>query len=299
MRLSDFIKDSSSALESLYPGPKEAGNIVQILCSHVLGTKSYTYIVEPEYEISPSSQAALSAAMKRLLDGEPIQYVTGKATFCDLEFRVSPAVLIPRPETEALVREAVKIAGRIRRLRIPYGKNAEPVRVLDLCTGSGCIAWAVALMVPGVKVTGVDISSEALEVARNQDFKAALKNSGAVAPVFTRADILDEVSLTGEFDLILSNPPYIMEKEKPQMHRNVLDFEPETALFVPDGDPLLFYRAIERWSRTLLAPGGMGLTEINEALGPETKAVFASSGFSEVSLVKDFYDKNRFVFYKK
>lgn len=298
MLLSDFINNASSALETLYPAA-EAHNIVLMLCSHFLGTKSYTHIVEPTYEIPEKKDDILEAALSRLRSGEPIQYVLGHAEFCDLTFNVTPSVLIPRPETEMLVREAVAEAGRIQRSRAPYGAAAQEVRVLDLCTGSGCIAWAVALAVPGVKVTGVDISEDSLEVARSQDFSAELKKTGAIAPAFIRADVLSDAPDLGEFDLILSNPPYIMEKEKASMRPNVLEHEPAMALFVPDNDPLLFYRAIANWSRALLSPGGMGLSEINEALGPETAEVFSAEGFSELSVVKDYFGKNRFVIYKK
>lgn len=298
MLLSEFISNASLALETLYPAA-EAHNMVLMLCSHLLGTKSYTHIVEPSFEIPEGRIAGLEAALARLRAGEPIQYVLGRAEFCDLTFRLTPAVLIPRPETEMLVREAVAEAGRIQRSRAPYGAAAQNVRVLDLCTGSGCIAWAVALAVPGVKVTGVDISEDALEVARNQDFSAELKKTGALAPSFIRADVLAEQPGLGEFDLILSNPPYVMEKEKTEMRPNVLDYEPALALFVPDDDPLLFYRGIAAWSKALLSPGGMGLSEINEALGPETAAVFSSAGFTEVAPVKDYFGKNRFVIYKK
>ena len=239
--------------------------------------------------------------MLRLQDGEPIQYVIGSTEFAGRRFHVNSQVLIPRPETELLVREAIKLAGRVKRMRIPYGKSAEPVRILDLCTGSGNIAWSVALGVPGARVVGVDISEPALAVARSQNFSSELKATGALAPTFVAADILDteqEFNL-GPFDLILSNPPYIMEKEKAQMRRNVMEHEPPGALFVPDEDPLVYYRAIARWSQRFLVSEGKGLTEINEVLGPETEGLFRNSGFGETTLVTDFYDKNRFVFYTK
>jgi release factor glutamine methyltransferase len=221
--------------------------------------------------------------------------------FCGRTFKVTSDVLIPRPETELLVREAIKIADRIRRMRIPFGKSAEPVRILDLCTGSGNIAWSLALGVPGARVVGVDISEAALDVARGQDFSSALKATGALAPTFVAADILDteQEFNYGEFDLVLSNPPYIMESEKPTLRRNVVDYEPAGALFVSDDDPLVFYRAVARWSERFLSPEGKGLTEINEVLGPETRTLFADSGFSQAELMKDFYDKNRFVFYAR
>ena len=214
MLLTEFISNGTAALESLYP-TKEARTIVLMLCEHLIGTKSYTHIVEPAYEIPKGKIKALETDMARLEKGEPIQYVIGTSEFCGLTFKVTPDVLIPRPETELLVREAIKIGSRIYRMRIPYGKSAEPVRILDLCTGSGCIAWKVALSVPTAKVVAVDISEEALKVARSQDFSAQLKETGALAPQFVKMDVLDTEQPFdyGEFDLILSNPPYIMESE--------------------------------------------------------------------------------------
>ena len=138
-------------------------------------------------------------------------------------------------------------------------------------------------------------------MARGQKFSQELKAKGALAPTFVMADVLDteQEFNFGSFDVIVSNPPYIMEKEKPTLRRNVLDFEPASALFVPDDDPLLFYRAIARWSQRFLSPEGKGLTEINEVLGKETLEVFGGAGYGETSIVTDFYDKNRFVFYMK
>lgn len=300
MLLVDFIRKGVSALESLYP-TAEARSIVLMLCEKLIGTKSYTHIVEPQFQIDRKCEQPLAEAMVRLQAGEPIQYVIGRMEFCGHSFRVNRDVLIPRPETELLVREAIKQAGRIQRMRIPYGKSAEPVRVLDLCTGSGNIAWSVALGVPGARVVGVDISEAALQVARSQNFSADLKATGALAPTFVAADILDteQEFNYGSFDLVLSNPPYIMEKERGLLRRNVVDYEPAGALFVPDDDPLLYYRAVVRWSQRFLSPDGKGLTEINEVLGPETAALFTSAGFSETDIITDFYDKNRFVLYRK
>ena len=300
MLLTTFINESTALLEPLYP-TKEARNIVLMLCEDILHTKSYTHIVEPEYVMDDKMLPRLKDGMARLIEGEPIQYVVGKSEFCGLSFHVNPAVLIPRPETELLVREAIKVASRIQRMRIPYGRKALPVRILDLCTGSGCIAWTLALSVPGCKVVAVDISEAALEVARNQPFASKLKETDAVAPLFVNADVLNTSQEFdyGEFDLIVSNPPYIMESEKVLLRKNVLDYEPALALFVPDEDPLMFYRAIAVWSNRLLAKDGKCLTEINEQLGKETEAVFHEAGFKMTEIVKDFYDKNRFIFYSK
>lgn len=300
MLLKDFLNEGVKRLEPLYP-TKEARNIMLMLCESRIGTKSYTHIVEPAYQIKEKSLDGLATDLDRLASGEPVQYVIGFADFCGLRFRVTPDVLIPRPETELLCREAVKVGSRMQRMRKAYGKSARPVRVLDLCTGSGCIAWTVALNIPGAEVTGVDVSERAVAVASSQDFAANLKETGAMTPKFIVADVLSE-SLTfadGSFDLVLSNPPYIMESQKAQMRANVLNYEPSTALFVKDEDPLVFYRAVARVSKECLAPEGKGITEINELLGSETSRVFAGDGFSKTEILKDFYDKNRFVIYSK
>lgn len=300
MLLVDFLKEGTRSLESLYP-TAEARNLVSLLCQELIGVQNYTHIIEPQYVIAKKDEPLLEAGLERLKTGEPIQYVVGGCEFCGRRFHVTPDTLIPRPETEMLVREAIKVADRLHRLRSPYGKGAEPVRVLDLCTGSGNIAWSVALGVPGVQVVGVDISDGALEVARGQNFAAELKATGALAPTFVKADVLDpgQDFPWGPFDLILSNPPYIQEKEKAAMRCNVLDYEPALALFVPDEDPLLFYRAVAAWSIRFFTPDGMGFSEINEELGTDTLEAFRAAGFQEVELLNDFFDKNRFIFYKK
>ena len=279
MLLTEFIHEGTASLEHLYP-TVEARSIV--LCEARIGTKNYTHIVEPAYKIDRKALPGLKADMDRLRGGEPIQYVIGRADFCGFSFKVNPSVLIPRPETELLCRNAIKTASRIQRMRIPYGKQATPVRVLDLCTGSGNIAWTLALSVPGVHVTAVDISEAALAVASGQPFAEQAKETGAVVPKFICRDILDastDYAALGTYDIILSNPPYIMEKEKKLLRKNVKDYEPAGALFVPDEDPLLYYRAIAAIANRCLAPQGKGIVEINEVLGKETEALFREAGF--------------------
>ena len=300
MLLNAFIDQGIKALEPLYPTP-EARQMILMLCEETLGIKNYTHIVNPDYEISKANSEMLLAKLEDLSRGMPLQYALGYADFCGLRFRVTPAVLIPRPETELLVRDALQHASRIKRMREAYGKGAEPVRVLDLCTGSGCIAWSVALNLPGSVVVGTDISEDALEVARTQDFAAELKSRQAAAPTFVRSDVLDteQEFPYGPFDIILSNPPYILPSEKVQMRVNVLGYEPEGALFVPQEDPMLYYRAIAKWSERFLNPEGKALTEINAQLADETKEVFRSAGFSGTEVLKDYFYKNRFVLYYK
>ena len=300
MLLAEFVKAGTKALESLYP-QKEARSIVLMLCEEVLGTENYTHIVEPEFKIDDKKLPELEAAMERLKKMEPVQYVLGHTEFYGRTFKVDPAVLIPRPETELLCRNAIKLGMRVYRMRSPYGKNAEPVRILDLCTGSGCIAWTMALSIPGSRVTAVDISDAALEVAAGQDFASELKSKETFKPEFMKADVLDseqEIEL-GPFDMVLSNPPYIMESEKEDMRRNVLEYEPESALFVPDDDPLLFYRAIARWSQRFMSPEGVGLSEVNESLARQTETVFKAAGYAHTEIVRDLSDKNRYIIYHK
>lgn len=282
MLLAEFIRESVPALEKLYPSP-EARGLVLMLCEERLGVRSYTHIVEPLFEIPEAALSGLKADMSRLAAGEPIQYVLGYTEFCGRKFKVGPSVLIPRPETGQLVDESLKLLAAMGR----------PAKVLDLCTGSGCIAWSVALGAPGVSVTATDISEPALALARSQ-FKDV--SSGANAPEFVCSDLLGGCrEICGCFDLLLSNPPYVMEKEKAAMRRNVLDHEPGIALFVPDDDPLLFYRALASVSLRLLDSSGTGIVEINEALGPETAAVFEAAGYRKTEILRDIFGKDRFV----
>ena len=282
MLLAEFIRESVPALEKLYPSP-EARGLVLMLCEERLGVRSYTHIVEPLFEIPEAELPGLKADMSRLAAGEPIQYVLGNTEFCGRKFKVAPSVLIPRPETGQLVDESLKLLAAMGR----------PAKVLDLCTGSGCIAWSVALGAPGVSVTAADISEPALALARSQFEDVP---SGANAPEFVCSDLLGGCrEICGRFDLLLSNPPYVMEKEKAAMRRNVLEHEPGIALFVPDDDPLLFYRALASVSLRLLDSSGTGIVEINEALGPETAAVFEAAGYRKTEILRDIFGKDRFV----
>ena len=297
MLLSDFIRDGAARLENLYPSP-EARGLVLMLCRELLGVTNYTHIVEPQTAVPAEREAELCDALARLCAGEPIQYVLGFTEFCDRRFAVGPGVLIPRPETEQLVAEAVRT---LREMDLE-----RPPRVLDLCTGSGCIAWSIALEIHDAEVIGIDLSEQALSYARQQfaDPHSSFANPHSSSadliggsPTFLQADVLDteQAFEGGPFDLIVSNPPYVMERERAQMRPNVLDWEPELALFVPDDDPLRFYRAIARWAQRFLRPGGVGLVEINEALGPDTAAVFSAAGYKNAQTLPDFYKKIRFV----
>jgi release factor glutamine methyltransferase len=291
--LADFIRDGAARLEKLYPSP-EARGLVLMLCRELLGVTNYTHVVEPQTAVPAERLPELEDGLRRLCAGEPIQYVLGVAEFCDRRFAVGPGVLVPRPETELLVAEAVRTLREMELDRAP--------RVLDLCTGSGCIAWSIALDIRDAEVIGVDLSETALGYARKQFIRHSgqhYSHSGLdpESPSFLQLDILDteQAFPYGPFDLIVSNPPYVLERERAQMRPNVLDWEPELALFVPDDDPLRFYRAVARWAQRFLRPGGVGIVEINEALGPETAGVFRDAGFKNVQNLPDFYKKIRFV----
>lgn len=183
-----------------------------------------------------------------------------------------------------------------------YVQDPESVRILDLCTGSGCIAWTLALEISGSEVTAVDISEGALAVASSQDFSEEIARTSAVSPVFMKADVLAGPSvsgLSGRYDILVSNPPYVMDKEKTLMRPNVLDHEPHLALFVSDDDPLVFYRAIAGWALAVLKQDGYGIVEINEALGLQTADLFRDAGLRDVRIIKDLSDRDRFVSFRR
>lgn len=296
MLLKDIIEQGTKMLSVMYP-VEEARQTVFAYLEDALSVRRHTHIIEPDYQLPEEKVSDVLAAFERMSFGEPIQYILGKAWFYGRQFHVSSDVLIPRPETEILVSS---VADGMR----------QSVRILDLCTGSGCIAWTLALENPGAEVTAVDISESALDIASSQDFSEEIHRTRAVAPRFVKADVLSDnlpdilykdaakdVSVEAHsrrYDLIVSNPPYVMDKEKVLMRANVLEHEPHLALFVPDDDPLVFYRALARHSLRLLAENGVGMVEINEALGEETADVFRSVGFS-AEVVKDLSDKDRFV----
>ncbi len=286
MNIRELIYKGIETISLSFP-EREAREMVLLYLEDVHGIRKLTHIMEPSYEVAQEVAVTSLAAFARMSSGEPIQYVIGKAHFYGREFNVSPAVLIPRPETELLCRD---VLGQC-------SKDCRP-KVLDMCTGSGCIAWTLALEMVGADVCAVDISDDALKVAGSQDFAHEMAQTGASSPRFFKADVLGDIPsgfIPSSFDIVVSNPPYVMDSEKSLMRTNVLDHEPHLALFVPDNDPLLFYRAVARWSSRLLSPNGFGIVEINEALGQETADVFRTAGFSQVDILADLNDRDRFV----
>lgn len=290
MLLRELIGKGEGALLRLYP-EREARQMVLSLLESLLGTMRYTHIVEPGYLVSDEDSEKVLDAFERLSKGEPLQYVTGQAWFYGRCFNVTPDVLIPRPETEILCRTALEKAVTME----------HAPQVLDLCTGSGCIAWTMALECSGSHVTAVDISDRALSVASSQDFSEELHASGATVPEFVKADVLagSLPGISAKYDIILSNPPYVTDSEKALMRKNVLDYEPAIALFVPDEDPLRFYRAVAAHAAELLSENGFGIVEINEAFGQETAEVFRKAGFPYAEVMEDFSSRDRFVYFRK
>ena len=316
MLLSEFIASALDGLESLYPRA-EARSMVSILVCERLGVQSWTHIANPSFEVTEQSLAQLEADLQKLLASEPLQYVLGYAEFYGRRFRVTKDVLIPRPETELrvdTVLQKLKSASR--------GCDRAP-KILDLCTGSGCIAWTLALECPqspchacsrepvGAHITAIDISPAALAIARSQ-FAAELSRGASGNSIvsgrevtFIEADVLDlsEEGLSGahsklalgQFDVIVSNPPYVMEQEKALMRPNVLDHEPALALFVPDDDPLIFYRAIAHHASRLFSAHGWGIVEINTLLAEPTAECFRQAGLQDVTILPDLSGKPRFV----
>lgn len=259
---------------------REAEQLMRILLEDLFDIDLKRQVVEPALRLTEEQEARLRQSVNALLLGCPVQYVTGKAWFDGLLFHVDESVLIPRPETEEMVqRMAAKLP------------QDQPVRIWDVGTGSGCIAIALAKRFPLAEVTAFDISEKALTVARQN----ALANGVKVE--FVCDDALNPQSdrWGRTVDVVVSNPPYIRESEKASMEPNVLDHEPHAALFVPDKDPLLFYRQILQTARRQLSPGGLVGFEINEAMGEEMVQLGHTLGF-EVEMQNDFCEKNRFVF---
>jgi release factor glutamine methyltransferase len=263
-----IVQDITAALTPRY-GAGEARSIARILLEDALGIRH----AGAQTVLKPEQCAVLEALMPRLLAGEPLQYALGVAHFYGLRLEVSPAVLIPRQETETLVYQAVQRLGQLR---------GYAPRVLDVGTGSGCVALAIKKQVPEASVVGMDICADALEIARRNmhhtKCSIALLQADALRP---------ETWPEGPFDLMVSNPPYVDPGEQHLMPDWVLKHEPHKALFAPEGDPLCFYRALQSMGRGLLRPGGWMLLEINEFRGRDTADAFGEAHWAAVEVIAD------------
>ncbi len=259
-----------------YP-PEEAREMAFMLLDHYFGFRKADVLGDKP--LPPNrTEPDWFRIIERLNREEPIQHVIGTTIFCGLEFEVSPDVLIPRPETEDLVRLIMH----------DFSDREGAVRVVDIGTGSGCLAVTLARFLPQADVTAWDVSDEALAMAqRNAD-------NLSTNVLFEHQDIL--IVSAGEsrkFDCIVSNPPYVTRSEAADMNKNVLDYEPGIALFVEDNDPLIFYKAVAEFSARHLADTGACYVEINERFGDATQHVFAEQGFTRIKIYKDIHGKDR------
>ena len=265
----------NEALANVY-SDGEIKALTRIIATELLGVSQMTFFLKDDIALTAEKQSLLDNAIERLKKQEPIQYILGYSDFCGLRFKVTPATLIPRPETSELVEWIASEA---------TGSES----ILDIGTGSGCIAVSLASKMPQSTVTAWDISHEALAVA------AENSKANGQAVTFEQVDILAYEPTGEQFDIIVSNPPYIKENEKNAMHANVLYWEPHTALFVPDSDPLLFYRTITEKGLDILKPGGRLYFEINRAHGKETMEMLAALGYTAIELRKDFAENDRMI----
>jgi release factor glutamine methyltransferase len=259
----------------------ELHSLVYLLLENILSLSRTDILSEKEVVIHDADIAKIESIIRRVNLHEPIQYILGKTAFYGRDFSVNEAVLIPRPETEELVRLVIAYCRRV------YGHK--PCRILDIGTGSGCISITLALEISNATVFATDVSLDALAVATEN----ALQLGASVE--FLASDIKRGQIPVGNIDVVVSNPPYIPMVEKETMRRNVLDFEPHLALFVEDEDPLFFYKIIVEKSQMVFSSTGLLAVEVNERFGNDVATLFKKNGFAEVLVVKDLYGKDRMV----
>ncbi|WP_350292072.1 peptide chain release factor N(5)-glutamine methyltransferase [uncultured Croceitalea sp.] len=278
MQLSEIKNIFHLELDSLYP-KEEVDTFFYRMLEHYLGLERFVLVMEPSYSISKEEEQPFFEGISQLKLEKPLQYILGEAHFFDAIFKVNEHVLIPRPETEELVNWIIDDC---------QIKNDKSFKILDIGTGSGCIAVALAKALPNSKVTALDVSAEALAVAKEN---AQLNK---VEVEFIHADILNiDSSKFPVYDIIVSNPPYVRELEKGEIQNNVKEHEPSLALFVPNDNALLFYKAIDQFSKKNLSKEGKLYLEINQYLDEETKSLFARENFKEIRLKKDIFENHR------
>lgn len=271
-QIATYVQDS---LKHIYE-PGEIKSISMIICRDMLNINPLDIYLGKDIKLSENQQALFASIIERLRNKEPIQYIRGMAEFYGLSFRVAPGVLIPRPETEELVEWILK-------------ENAEKTNILDIGAGSGCIAISLAHHLPNSYVEAWDVSDEALEIAAFNNLQLRTDVN------LIRKDVMKPVSTERKFHVIVSNPPYIADREKEDMDVNVLDWEPDLALFVPDDDPLCFYNRIAELGHELLYPAGKIYFEINRAFGEEVVRLLQAKDYREVKIKKDLSGNDRMV----
>ncbi|WP_299315331.1 peptide chain release factor N(5)-glutamine methyltransferase [uncultured Aquimarina sp.] len=280
MKIKDLRKDFIDSLSSLYEAD-EILSFFYILTEKILGLKRVGIAMALDKVVEESEILHFIHARNRLENQDPIQYIVGDTEFYGLLFKVDKNVLIPRPETEELVDWIIKDC--------KSKEGSRKIKILDIGTGSGCIAISLAKNLPEAEVYAIDVSEEALKIANAN----AVHNNVEIN--FLREDILRLDALEDVFDIIVSNPPYVRELEKQEIKPNVLENEPHLALFVSDQDPLIFYRTITSLAKKNLVAGGLLYFEINQYLGIETKNMIERYGFQYVTLCKDLYNNDRMI----
>ena len=283
MVLKEILNVFHKELDTIY-GNNEVDSFFNILIDYYLNLKRITLVMQPEYTISKEEEQPLFEALSRLKLEEPIQYILGETEFFGLVFKVNQNTLIPRPETEELVQWIIE----------DYKDNLEQIKILDIGTGTGCIPISLAKNLPKAKVKALDISTKALEVAKQN------AELNAVEVDFIEQNILETChteldSASQKFDVIVSNPPYVRELEKAEMKGNVLKHEPELALFVDNTNPLIFYKAITEFATHSLKAGGTLYFEINQYLGSEMIQLLEDFNFKGIELKKDMFGNNRMI----
>lgn len=281
MKLKELKTNFTSSLSSLYPS-EEIQSFFNILSEKYLHLSRIEIALNPEKTISKEEAEEFQQVMLRLQNHEPIQYIIGETEFFGLTFKVNKHTLIPRPETEELV-EWILLEQKL------ITHNSQLITVLDIGTGSGCIAISLAKNHSEAKVSALDFSGEALKMAQQN---AELNE---VDVEFFQTDILKTKTLPRKYNVIVSNPPYVRELEKKQMQQNVLNYEPDSALYVKDEDPLLFYRVIAKLAKDYLQPNGKLFFEINEYLARELILLLKSEGFQNIEVKTDIFGKDRMI----
>ena len=272
-----YIKES---LKDLYP-PSEISSLVRLIMERVSNIQPHHFLFCKDKILPEAEKNRIHEIVERLKEMEPIQYILGTADFYSLQFEVNPSVLIPRPETEELVEQVI------------IDNEGKKIKILDIGTGSGCIAVTLRKHLKQASIIATDISTEALDTARRN----AKRNNATIT--FIQTDILNpekaEMDIPFILDVIVSNPPYIKEEEHIDMERNVLDYEPHIALFVPDNDPLLYYWHIAHFGKKKLRRNGRLYFEINAAYGSMVVEMLEEEGYKDIELIQDLSGKDRIV----
>ncbi|MEY8022074.1 peptide chain release factor N(5)-glutamine methyltransferase [Muriicola sp. SD30] len=260
-------------------GKDEVNHFFYHFVEHYLGQPKFHLALHPDWIISKEEEGVFFRGLSALKLGQPLQYILGVTTFTDLPIKVNNKVLIPRPETEELVRKIIE----------DFKTSSRLLKILDIGTGSGCIAISLAKHLPNAKITGTDLSAEALKIAGEN------ARINEVDVLFLESDIMSMDLESNHYDIIVSNPPYVLEKEKLAMEEHVKDAEPSMALFVPDEKPLLFYEFIIPEASKALVEGGILYLEINQRFGAETSKLLKDHSFKQIELSKDLHGKDRFL----